>query len=108
MAIPDFQTLMLPLLRAVGDGNEHSMRDLVAFLSDQFGLTEEERQQLQPSGLVRTMVNRSHWARKYLKEAGLVEAVRRGVIRERGKQSLRRVLCCRRATVSHYRAERSG
>lgn len=81
MAIPTYQNIMLPLLKITEDGKEHLMRDIIEKLAIDFSLTEAERNQLQPSGLMRLFDNRCHWARKYLKEAGLVEAVRRGVIR---------------------------
>jgi restriction system protein len=50
MAIPDYQTLMLPLLRAIADEKEHSLGEVVESVSDAFGLSPEERQQLLPSG----------------------------------------------------------
>ena len=50
MPIPDYQTLMLPLLRRLGDGEEHAIRDLVNDLANEFHLTEEEREALLPSG----------------------------------------------------------
>lgn len=50
MAIPDYQTLMLPLLQLAADGQDHKKRDAVAALSDQFKLTEDERTELLPSG----------------------------------------------------------
>jgi len=81
MPIPDFQSLMLPLLKAASDGGVHAMKDVVLQLSDQFNLTEEERQQLQPSGLVRVIVNRVHWAKLHLLRAGVIEQVKRGTIR---------------------------
>jgi restriction system protein len=80
MAIPTYQNIMLPLLKITGDSKEHLMRDIIEQLAIDFTLSETERNQLQPSGLMRLFDNRCHWARKYLKEAGLVEAVRRGVI----------------------------
>jgi restriction system protein len=80
MAIPTYQNIMLPLLKITGDAKEHLMRDIITQLATEFALTEAERNQLQPSGLMRLFDNRCHWARKYLKEAALVEAVRRGVI----------------------------
>ena len=50
MPIPDYQTIMLPLLRFTRDDREHSVREVVDVLADQFGLTEEERAKLLPSG----------------------------------------------------------
>ncbi len=50
MAIPDYQTLMLPLLRVIEDEKEHTFKDTVEALADQFELSVEERQQLLPSG----------------------------------------------------------
>lgn len=81
MAIPDFQTLMLPVLRCLSDGKEHTLRDLVAATSDEFRLSSEERAQLLPSGTQPLMANRVAWAKTFLQKAGLVEPVRRGVAR---------------------------
>lgn len=78
MAIPDYQTLMLPLLRIAGDGREHSMREAVEHLAGQFHLTDEERRELLPSGQQPTFDNRAHWARTYLKAARLLDSPRRG------------------------------
>lgn len=90
MAIPDFQTLMLPLLEFASDGKEHVPRDAVKSLTDKFQLTPEEQAQMLPSGRVTVMQNRVAWANAYMKKAGLLEAVKRGVFRitERGKQVL--------------------
>ena len=89
MAIPDYQTVMLPLLRAAKDG-EVRVGDVVATLSDEFDLTAEEREQSLPSGRQKLMYNRIQWAKTYLREAGLLEATRRAhfKITDRGKQAL--------------------
>jgi restriction system protein len=81
MAIPDFQTLMLPVLRRLGDGHEHALGEPVAAISDEFGLTPEERAQPLPSGTQPIITNRVAWAKTFLQKAGLVEPVRRGVAR---------------------------
>ena len=88
--IPDYQTLMLPLLKSVSDGNEYKFSDVVSTLANQFNLTEEERNELLPSGTAFLFSNRVGWARTYLKKAGLLEAPRRGFmqISDRGKQTL--------------------
>ncbi|MBA4284331.1 MAG: restriction endonuclease [Xanthomonadaceae bacterium] len=77
MAIPDYQTLMLPLLQLASDGQLHSVRDSVNHLADQFGLTEDERQTLIPSGS-ELFAGRVGWARTYLKQAGLLTSPKRG------------------------------
>ena len=69
--IPDYQTLMLPVLVAASD-REVNTRDVIEVLADKFGLSNEEREQLLPSGKQRTFDNRVHWAKSYLKQAGLV------------------------------------
>lgn len=91
MAIPDFQTIMLPLLRMTGDGEVHSINEAVEKLADHFSLTEEERTELLPSGQQPRFYNRVGWARTYLKKAGLLEDPRRGHFRitERGRKVLR-------------------
>lgn len=89
MSIPDFQTLMLPVLRASADG-EVRIGDVVQHLADEFDLTEEERADLLPSGKQTTFANRVHWAKSYLGKAGLVELTRRAHFRitEDGNQVL--------------------
>jgi restriction system protein len=91
MAIPDYQTLMLPVLKFASDDNEHTIHETVKFLADQFNLTNEERKELLPSGHQEVFFNRVGWARTYLKKAGLLEAPKRGIfkITERGKKILK-------------------
>ncbi|QGS93422.1 hypothetical protein R15_17370 [Burkholderia pseudomallei] len=72
MPIPDYQTLMLPVLRAVADGQEHRFRNVVETLADEYQLTDEERNTLLPSGTAPLFDNRVGWARTYLKQAGVV------------------------------------
>ena len=90
MAIPDYQTCMLPLLRLLGDGQEHALRDAEEALAANFKLTETERAELLPSGQQGIFKNRIGWARTYLKKAGLLEAPKRGVfkITDRGTRTL--------------------
>ena len=78
MAIPDYQTLMLPLLKYIKDGREYSLRETIEGLSIEFGLTEDERKELLPSGQQATFDNRVGWARTYMKKAGLIATTRRG------------------------------
>ena len=78
MAIPDYQSIMLPLLQFAGDRLEHSVREAIDSLGEQFGLTNDERKQLLPSGQQEVFHNRVGWARTYLSKAGLLLATRRG------------------------------
>lgn len=88
--IPDYQSLMLPLLQACQDGREHSLRDLIEHLAYQLKLNETERRELLPSGRQAVFDNRVGWARTYLKKAGLLDAPRRAhvVISARGQEIL--------------------
>ncbi|VUT25441.1 MAG: Restriction endonuclease [Candidatus Methanolliviera sp. GoM_oil] len=79
--IPDYQSVMLPLLNYAGDKEEHHIRDAIEGLADEFKLTEEERKELLPSGLQAIFNNRVGWANTYLKKAGLLESTRRGYFR---------------------------
>ncbi|MGC9222742.1 MAG: restriction endonuclease [Terracidiphilus sp.] len=90
MPIPDYQTLMLPLLKIASDGVVHSKRDTLPELASRFGLSEEEQKTLLPSGKQRIFDNRVGWAQSYLKKALLIESVQRGQFRitDRGKQVL--------------------
>jgi restriction system protein len=91
MAIPDYQTIMLPLLRFGGDQKEHSLREAIDNLSKEFGLTEEEKRELLPSGQQEVFNNRAAWARTYMGKAALLESTRRGYfkITERGVKVLK-------------------
>jgi restriction system protein len=81
MPIPDYQSIMLPLLIFAGDGNEHSLREAVDRLAEKYGLTPEERSALLPSGQQPIFTNRVAWASTYLRKAGLLDHVKRGVFR---------------------------
>lgn len=91
MAIPDFQSVMLPLLKSVADSKEHLLRDLVEQLAAEFNLTTEEREALLPSGSALTFNNRVAWAATYLKKAGLLARPKRSciVITDRGLDTLK-------------------
>ncbi len=91
MAIPDFQSVMLPLLRfAKNKASEVSHREVVDALADEFGLSEKERKEMLPSGSQETFLNRVGWASTYMKKAGLLETMRRGFykITDRGRELL--------------------
>src|SRR5260370_25334055 len=90
MAIPDYQTLMLPVLKVASDGQEHRISNVVNQLARDFGLTEEEQQQILPSGKQAVFANRVGWAKTYVVHAGLWEATKRAHFRitDRGKKSL--------------------
>ena len=79
--IPDYQTVMLPLLNLIGDQQEHALRQAADKLAKQFGLTDSERRELLPSGRQATFLNRVSWARTYMSKAGLLESPRRGIFR---------------------------
>lgn len=78
MSIPDFQTLMLPVLELAGGSSECALADIKRQLADRFNLTQEERDELLPSGRQRRFDNRVAWAKVYLEQAGLVHSPRRG------------------------------
>ncbi|MCA1567513.1 MAG: restriction endonuclease [Acidobacteria bacterium] len=92
MAIPDYQSIMLPLLQLAASNpeKEFALREAASLLASKFNLTDEELQELLPSGKQATFVNRVGWASTYLKKAGLIESVRRGYFKlaERGMNVL--------------------
>jgi len=91
MAIPDFQSVMLPLLKFASDGREHSLQEAVDALAVSFQLTPEEKQELLPSGKQARFDNRVAWSKSYFKQACLVENTRRGYFRitQRGLELLK-------------------
>jgi len=91
VAVPDFQSLMLPLLRIAGDGKEHSLSDVRERLGAEFKLTQAEREELLPSGRQSRFGNRVAWAKVYLEQGGLLLSPRRGhlLISDRGRDVLK-------------------
>ena len=91
MAVPDYQSLMLPLLKITGDRQEHGLGEVIDTLALQFELTDADRQEILPSGRQGKFDNRVGWARTYLKKAGLVESTGRAKFRitDRGLEVLR-------------------
>lgn len=78
MAVPDFQTLMLPLLETAAKGRR-SVKECAPVIAAQFSLSEDDLAQMLPSRRQSTFINRLHWARVYLAKAGLLTMVKRGV-----------------------------
>lgn len=81
MAIPDFQSIMLPFLQVLADGEERSMKEMVESLAKHFSLTASELEETLPSGQQSIFNNRVAWAKTYLKGAGLVDNPTRGRVR---------------------------
>lgn len=77
MAIPDYQTLMLPVLEVAGEG-ETRVPVAARIIADRLGLTEDEREEMLPSGRQRLLHNRVHWAKFYMSKAGLIDSPKRG------------------------------
>lgn len=82
MPIPDFQSIMLPLLRFAADGTQHTQNEAVDALAKEFQLSEVEKKELLPSGVQPVFSNRVAWARSHLKQAVLIENVQKGVFTE--------------------------
>jgi restriction system protein len=78
MAVPDFQSLMLPLLRIAADGREHSLGEARDVLGSEFRLSDADREEPLPSGRQTKFSNRVAWAKSYLQQAGLIVSPRRG------------------------------
>ena len=91
MAVPDFQSLMLPMMQIASDGKEHSLREARELLSSQFRLTDTDLEELLASGRQSKFSNRVAWAKSYLQQAGLLVSPRRGhfQISERGMDVLK-------------------
>ncbi len=90
MPIPDYQSLMLPVLISTRDGNEHPIAEIRDTIAPALGITEGDREEFLPSGKIPVYNSRIGWAKTYLDKAGLLHTVRRGVyqITERGQAVL--------------------
>ncbi|MFH0297012.1 restriction endonuclease [Bradyrhizobium sp. 31Argb] len=78
--IPDYQTLMMPVLRAAAEG-ETTVPQVIERVAQEYGLTDDQLAKQLPSGGQTVIGNRTHWACTYLTKAGLLERIRRGVFR---------------------------
>lgn len=81
MTIPDFQTVMRPILALLADGSSRLTKQVIAAMTDEFSLTDEERNAMLPSGRQRRMDNRVYWALTHLSQAGLLERPVRAHVR---------------------------
>lgn len=90
MAIPDFQSIMRPMLEHLADGKVHRNRETNEFLAEHFQLSEEELSEMLPSGYAKLFDNRIGWAKTHLKGAGLIESPARAKYRitQRGLDAL--------------------
>src|SRR6266702_6177805 len=91
MPVPDFQSLMLPLLKITGDGKEHITSEVVETLAQQLGLDENDRNEMLPSEKQRKFDNRVNWTKTYLQKALLLSSTGRSRFRitERGIKALK-------------------
>lgn len=81
MSVPDFQALLLPLLSLNKDGAVHTTGEVIEALSNQFALSQDDRDELLPSGTQRRFDNRVNWAAAHLRKSGLLESAGRGRFR---------------------------
>lgn len=91
MTVPTYEQFMKPMIELASDGVAHSAQETYEKLADHFRLTDEDREQLVPSGRQRRFENRIGWARTYLTKAGLLQSPARGLytITARGRDVLR-------------------
>lgn len=89
MTIPNYQELMLPLLKLINEGKTN-VNECVPIIKEQFSISESEADELIPSGKQTVLTNRLHWARTYLGKAGALKSPKRGthIITEIGKNIL--------------------
>lgn len=86
--IPDYQSIMLPFMKLISDGEEHTTIETNQKLAEKFMLTDKELDEILPSGAQKTFPNRVAWAKSYLRMAGLLENIKRSsfIITEAGKK----------------------
>lgn len=89
MAIPNYETLMLPVLKLFAEGAPN-VAACIPVLQKQFDISDEEASELIPSGTATVLQSRAHWARTYLAKAGLLTSPRRNlhVVTDLGRQVL--------------------
>jgi restriction system protein len=91
MSIPDYQSVMLPLLKRIADRQEHPLPVAIEALAGEFKLTDSETRELLPSSGQLVFNNRVGWARTYMKKAGLLSTPKRGILQitDRGLKVLK-------------------
>jgi restriction system protein len=91
LEIPKYHEFMLPILKALSNGNERSMSEIKSKMADDFKISDDAQKELLPSGNQSIFENRVGWAKTYLKKAGLVDSPRRGfvIITPRGMDVLK-------------------
>jgi restriction system protein len=91
MTIPDYQALMAPVLHVLNDGREHSISEIREAVAGKLGLSEADLRETVPSGQKALFNDRLSWSVTYMKQAGVLERVSRGVYRisQRGRGVLR-------------------
>jgi restriction system protein len=89
--IPDFQSLMYPIVQLLGDNIPHSLAEVLSTMATKFSLTEDDLKVKVPSGQMGLFKNRVAWALSYLKNSGLIFYPKRGVyqITEVGSEVLK-------------------
>lgn len=91
MPVPQYYKFHVPMLKFLGDGQRHSIKEVRRAMKEYYHLTDEDVSQMLPSGRVTLFANRVSWASTYLTKAGLIEKPVRGmlVITDAGKAVLR-------------------
>jgi restriction system protein len=71
--LPRFHEMLLPILKYLGDGKEHSLSELNEYIKGFFKISDDDYNSLLPSGSQKIIPNRVGWAKTFLKKANLVE-----------------------------------
>jgi len=81
MSVPDFQSFFRPLLDLAADGKEHSIQEARESIGKVMALSEDDMNELLPSGTQRKFDNRVAWAKSYFVRAKVFESPRQGYFR---------------------------
>jgi restriction system protein len=81
MSVPDYQSLMLPVLKCISDGKEWRIGECADRTAEKLNLSQEDKETLLPSGKQTVLYNRIAWAVSYMEKAELIERSRRGYFR---------------------------
>lgn len=92
MGVPDFQAFFYPILKYSSDGQEHSLDEIRALLTQKFSLTDEDKAERVPSGTQTKFDNRIYWTKSYFSKAKLIENTKRShfKITDRGLKFLQK------------------
>lgn len=90
--MPNWEGFMLPTLKVMSDGQIRHKRELQPLVADEINLTDQQRNDMLPSGNQLRWLNRIDWGLSFLTRIGALERAKRAhyVITDAGREVLKK------------------